>query len=415
MGEYVGITIGKYDFVGQKNTFGDLLFLFSPTELKIDNVVDEDGEKYTRRYFTKTVRQAKRCLDVMGHTLSRARILFEYEKEGEIEYLHDDGDEEKIQLLNKEYTFDAWKSAVKKYAEIMAKDDYIDGYFPLLKQEFPCNEAERKVYAALPYNEDGTFFGIDLYYMDEAIGNYWDVFRVILEAFSEEESIVLDYTNLYLGGWCGEYPEESDYKVAKTVVLTEGSTDARIISDAIKVLYPDMSKYYSFIDFSAYDVQGSTNYLTHYLKAFVAAGIENRIIALYDNDSAGLAEIKNLERHSFPDNVRIMHLPDLDFCKEYPTIGPSGENRENINGRACSIEMYLGKDILCESGKFIPIRWKSYVDKVGDYQGEIVSKTDVLRAFESKIKRFENDGVKSDELSDLDGLINQLFAAFLKE
>lgn len=113
MGEYVGITIGKYDFVGQKNTFGDLLSLFSPTELKIDNVVDEDGEKYTRRYFTKTVRQAKRCLDVMGHTLSRARILFEYEKEGEIEYLHDDGDEEKIQLLNKEYTFDAWKGAVK--------------------------------------------------------------------------------------------------------------------------------------------------------------------------------------------------------------------------------------------------------------------------------------------------------------
>ena len=43
MGEYVGISIGNYDFIGQKNTFGDLLSLFSPNELSIEDSVDIDG------------------------------------------------------------------------------------------------------------------------------------------------------------------------------------------------------------------------------------------------------------------------------------------------------------------------------------------------------------------------------------
>lgn len=264
----------------------------------------------------------------------------------------------------------------------------------------------------MPYNKDETFFGIDLLHSDKEIGDYWDVFRVILEAFEDEEIVTLDYTNLYLGGWCNGYPEEDDYKASKTVVLTEGSTDARIIGEAINVLYPDMSKYYSFIDFSTYDVQGSTNYLSHYLKAFVAAGIENRIIALYDNDSAGLAEIKNLEKMTFPDNVRIMHLPDLDCCVEYPTIGPSGNSNENINGRAGSIEMYVGKDILCNNGEYIPIRWKSYVDKVEAYQGEIISKSEVLKKFEEKAKKALKDGLILEEWNELDILLNAIFSAF---
>ena len=192
---------------------------------------------------------------------------------------------------------------------------------------------------------------IDFYYLDEEIGSPWDVFRIILEAFKSEDIITLDYTNLFEGGWCDEVPEEKEYLVSKTVILTEGSTDARVISEAMKLLYPHMVKFYSFIDFSTYVVQGSTNYLTHYLKAFIAAGIRNRIIALYDNDSAGLSEIKVLKNIPIPSNVRIMHLPDLEMCLHYPTIGPGGSSIDNINGRACSIEMFLGKDILKKSGE----------------------------------------------------------------
>ena len=61
---------------------------------------------------------------------------------------------------------------------------------------------------------------------------------------------LFNYTNLFEGGWCDEVPEEKEYLVSKTVILTEGSTDARVISEAMKLLYPHMVKFYSFIDFS---------------------------------------------------------------------------------------------------------------------------------------------------------------------
>lgn len=40
-----------------------------------------------------------------------------------------------------------------------------------------------------------------------------------------------------------------------------------------------------------------------------------------------------------------MHLPDLEICYHYPMIGPEENSIDNINGRACSIELFLGKDI----------------------------------------------------------------------
>lgn len=181
----------------------------------------------------------------------------------------------------------------------------------------------------------------------------------------------------------------------------------------MKLLYPHMVKFYSFIDFSTYVVQGSTNYLTHYLKAFIAAGIRNRIIALYDNDSAGLSEIKVLKNIPIPSNVRIMHLPDLEMCLHYPTIGPGGSSIDNINGRACSIEMFLGKDILKKSGEYEPVRWKSYIDKVDAYQGEMVSKSEVLKQFKLKVKRSQ-DQLVLDEWEECDLLLREIFAAFEK-
>lgn len=97
MGEYVGISIGNYDFIQQKNTFGDLISLFNPKELKIENDFYEDGEEYTRGYFIKTIRQTKMCLDVMGHTLCKAQKLFEYNKEEYLDYLLEEKSEEDIQ------------------------------------------------------------------------------------------------------------------------------------------------------------------------------------------------------------------------------------------------------------------------------------------------------------------------------
>lgn len=81
MGEIVGLSIGKYEFLSRKNTFGDLLSIFGKDDLKIEEVFDHELEEYiTKRYLATTVYKAKMCLDVMGHTISKARKLFEYHK-----------------------------------------------------------------------------------------------------------------------------------------------------------------------------------------------------------------------------------------------------------------------------------------------------------------------------------------------
>lgn len=417
MGEVVGLCIGNYDFLSCKNTFGDLLSIFSKEDLTIEKIFDEElGENIIKRYFTTTVGKAKMCLDVMGHTTSKAQSLFEYHKNSYMDYLKDYPDDEvDIDNIEREYIYENWVQAVIKYSSILASDIWEENDYKTLKQ---CRGeknsiCEKMVLESLPHWKDDTYFGIDFYYLDKEIGSPWDVFRIILEAFNLEEKITLDYTNLFDGGWCDEVPEEKEYSVSKTVILTEGSTDAKVISDSMKLLYPHMVKFYSFIDFSTYVVQGSTNYLTHYLKAFIAAGIENRIIALYDNDSAGLSEIKSLKSIPIPTNVRIMHLPDLEMCCHYPTIGPAGKSVDNINGRACSIEMFLGKDILKKNGEYEAVRWKSYIDKVDAYQGEIVSKSEMLKNFEVKVKRSQNQ-IVLEEWEECDLLMREIFTAFEK-
>ncbi|MCI5504382.1 MAG: HEPN/Toprim-associated domain-containing protein [Eubacterium sp.] len=414
MGEYVSLTIGKADFLSRKNSFGELLLLFSPADIHFEDVEYNDGEKGVRRYFKTTVCKAKRGLDVLNHTYQDARILFEANKQEYIEYSEEYDDSFDLEYVQNNYKFEEWVKAIKKYAHEMAfleTDSYREWYeyfkgksnktYPLMEQI---------VVNSLPYFNDDTYFGMNIEF-----GSVWDVFRVILDAFDNEQEIILDYTNLYEGGWCEDIPSSDLFDVEKTIILTEGKFDTYVIRESMKILYPDMVKYFSFIDFSEYAVPGSTSYLCHYLRAFIAAKINNKIIALFDNDTAGMVAIKSLENIKLPPNVRVMHLPNLDLCSNYPTIGPIRNENTNINGKACSIEMFLGQDILKVNGKYEPVLWKGYEDKMKTYQGEIVNKKCVEDKFREKIKRIScGEDIKPEEWYECQMLLEQIFKAFCK-
>lgn len=411
MGEYVSLGIGGYDYLTCKNSFGGLLLFFTEADRKVC-IELEDGEEFTKYCFCAPVERAKRCLDMLGNTLKAAKENFELDKASKIDfakYIHDDDYEAE---LVKQYTFESWVDAVHKYALLLSNDkyDYEKNCYPRFEKNCSENQtiAEKIVRKSLPFGDD--FFGLDY---DNI--NPWNIFRVILEAFEPETTIELDYTNLFVGGWCDEFPTPEDYATEKTIILTEGKYDAEVISKSMGILYPYMAKFYSFINFAEYKVQGSTNFLTHYFKAFIASSIQNRVIALYDNDSAGLAELIDLEKVNIPDNFKAIHLPDLELAEDYPTLGPNGKENMNINGKACSIEMFLGQDVLEEDGEFVPIQWRGFIEKTKTYQGEVMRKSRIQEKFNEKMDKILK-GEKINELQwkEMNELLNVIFDAFVK-
>jgi hypothetical protein len=87
-----------------------------------------------------------------------------------------------------------------------------------------------------------------------------------------------------------------------------------------------------------------------------------------------------------PANIAIRQLPNLDFLKDYPTIGPSGAVRLDVNGLAASIELYLGEDVLKIDGENLSaVQWTGYDKEMNQYQGEVLEKTHLHARFKEKI------------------------------
>ena len=121
------------------------------------------------------------------------------------------------------------------------------------------------------------------------------------------------------------------------------------------------------------------------LKSFAAAGISNRVVAYFDNDSAAYEAVMGLQV-KLPGHYRILHYPDLEVARLYPTLGPQGNSKMDVNRLAGSIELYLGLDVLAAGdGGLLPIQWKGYMGKIKTYQGEVVDKGRVQRAFKEKV------------------------------
>jgi hypothetical protein len=149
-----------------------------------------------------------------------------------------------------------------------------------------------------------------------------------------------DFVSIATGFISGEHTANS-----KIIVLTEGKTDRWIISESIKLLHPHLLDYFTFMDFEAARVEGGAGPLAGMVKSFAGAGIVNKVVAVFDSDTAGESAIRTLRQIRLPENIRVMQLPPLEALTNYPTIGPAGTTAMDINGMAASIEQYLGADV----------------------------------------------------------------------
>jgi hypothetical protein len=163
------------------------------------------------------------------------------------------------------------------------------------------------------------------------------------------------------------------------LVVTEGSSDAAILKKSLPKVAGDVADFFDFIDMSEnYPFTGTGN-VTRFVQGLAKIKIQNRILVVLDNDTAGHSVLQTLHILNLPSNIKITVLPDIVDCKKVQTLGPSGKKSENVKGRAASIEWFL--DLKHESSKPPTVRWTSYDTRLKKYQGELEGKEEYTRAF----------------------------------
>jgi len=186
--------------------------------------------------------------------------------------------------------------------------------------------------------------------------------------------------------WAFKDLEENEYAVndrfAKSLgpadrflIVTEGSSDALILKHALSLLKPHLGDFFDFVDMeNGYPFSGAGN-LKKFVKGLVSISIQNNVVVLFDNDSEGIANFEYCKRLSVPENMKIIKLPNLECFKKFKAIGPDGTHFADINGTGAAIECYL------DVGDKACIRWKSYNDERGCYQGALIDKEQYKKIF----------------------------------
>lgn len=118
--------------------------------------------------------------------------------------------------------------------------------------------------------------------------------------------------------------------------------------------------------------------LLNFSKGLSKIKIQNKVIVLFDNDTAGNEIYNKLKKIKKPDNLLFCHLPSCEEFNNFLCIGPSGTNFSDINGKAVAIECFLDFN----SVNIDPmIRWTSYNKNMRRYQGELVNKDKYVNIF----------------------------------
>ena len=373
-------------------------------------------------YYEASASLIRDRLDIMGYTLSTAKKAFQAWFDGEINRLYQGVQEHKDDDKNEEFSL--YDIYLKDYEIIssITPEKWLEALEDIRQSKLEPNSYGRyegpHEDTLIGYMLSNEWYGFPGYDMNVPL-------RMILEDAKEDQTLIYDVTDLV---WSECFDPNDDFvnhgvenfadyysSKAKTIILTEGRTDAWILQKSLAILYPHLAEYYSFMEFENAKVGGGVGSLLNMVKAFAGAGVINHMVALFDNDTAAIAAIKNIEKIKLPSNIAILKLPEIDLLKNYPTIGPTGETYMDINGVAASIELYFGEDVLkLDSEKMSPIQWTGYEASVKKYQGEVLNKKLLQVAFKRKLESAHLSGTNPlDSTWDpLRSIFKLIFSAF---
>lgn len=411
MGTYTEFEVNGYQLLTTKSAVvPEIMTVFQESDRQefsrpIDASDAEDVRTVVR--YESTASRIIDRLEVMGFTLARARAEFDAERRSEIERWEDEEHDwrpDNLPLL-KRMTFRSYQRALGR---VMTAKLY--GY-----SDEPVTRDPVSRYILDDHDELVLgWFGNDIRLL----------IRTACEVVPGGAPVAQDITDLIAAGYytaservceqatiglLSQHPENSS-----RIILTEGTNDAHVLKAGLELLYPHLANYFSFLDFDAIRAPGGASQLVSVIKAFAGAGITNRTIALFDNDTAAGDALRALDRTALPKNIRALHYPDIPLLNRYPTIGPSGLMRLNVNGLAGSIELYFGKDILQSGNGLMPVQWRGYSEAMKQYHGEVTQKASLLKAFNERTARCRNDQavIGKTDWSGIDAILQTIFHAF---
>lgn len=191
--------------------------------------------------------------------------------------------------------------------------------------------------------------------------------------------VTWDHADLVLGGWAHKSDFDPYLDPANQIlIVTEGSSDAAVLKKSLEQLRPDVADFFYFVDMAEnYPFTGTGN-LFRFAQGLSSIHIQNKVVILYDNDAEGCFNYKRTAALDRPPHLGVIKLPTLAEFNDYPTLGPDGSGSSDINGRAVSIELFLKA---ASEETEVPVRWASFHEGAGVYQGAIRGKSDRLRRF----------------------------------
>lgn len=385
MGSMITLGIGRMEIDwGKNSSFRDHSVLFKPSDVKpipyyyVDMDSDEPIIELKEGYARK-LSSIKSCLDLLGYDLASIRRIFEDTVQEHQEYGY------KIKL-----SFDVFYDVLRaiNISEIdtvkLAVEFEENGYdFGEYVRRCVLNAPQVKGKFLVEYEEiDDYEYQNPERELSEFLENLdpYITLRILADnPANAEQEVFWGFADVVENGWVRKDEVVLGLPLEKRIlIVTEGSSDSYVLRKAIDQLYPDISDFFDFVDMKEnYPFTGTGN-LYNFCVGLCRINIQNNIIAIFDNDTAGLEKYHHSQTLKKPDSFVITKLPDCQEFSSICTLGPQGSSMENINGRAVAIECFLDFNSVQNPPC---VRWTSYNKSERQYQGELENKDEYVRAF----------------------------------
>lgn len=363
MGSIISLSVGRIDIdYGKNEYFQNHAHLFQPGDRSINeyDYVNDDGtphievQEALRRPLSRVVPR----LELFGYTLAACEDML-------ATWL---GNDEGGPVASME----AFRYALRSF-EWREQGEYVD-----------FSEAIREAYAAAPGANlpEGTLSSMIAW---ERMLDPYLVMRVLADMPEYGDlSVCWNYFDVKNGGYVDGNNFDPCPPAARWMLVTEGTSDAFVLAQSLKVTHPDIEDFFDFIDMSSGNPFPGVGNIVSFCRGLSRICYTGHMLIVLDNDAAGRAALADILALNMPPSFVATCLPDLEELRAFKTLGPSGENIEDINGRASAIECFL--DFRGVDGEPM-VRWTTYMPKQSAYQGALVNKDAYVADFKARFGR----------------------------